>query len=226
MAMFPLQTVLFPGAALPLHVFEPRYRALTADCLAADRTFGVVLISRGREVGGGDERVGVGTAAVIEQASPFPDGRWALLARGTHRIVVETWLPDDPYPLAQVRTRRSTTNGLDVASLERATAAVRRARALLSELGSAPPLAFAMDPASTTTASAGPGTGRVPAADELEAATWELCQAAPLGALDRQRLLETDDAAQRLEMVAQLCDSLAEDLHRMLGTMGGSETMR
>ena len=49
--MFPLSTVLFPHAALPLHVFEARYRRLMADCLAGDGSFGVVLIARGPEVG-------------------------------------------------------------------------------------------------------------------------------------------------------------------------------
>ena len=46
LAMFPLQAVLLPGMALPLHVFEPRYRALMDDCLAGDREFGVALIQR------------------------------------------------------------------------------------------------------------------------------------------------------------------------------------
>ena len=54
--MFPLSAVLFPYATMPLHVFEPRYRALMHDCLAGDRRFGVVLIERGSEVGGGDQR--------------------------------------------------------------------------------------------------------------------------------------------------------------------------
>ena len=54
--MFPLGTVLLPGAVLPLHVFEPRYRQLVQDCLAGEPEFGVVLIERGSEVGGGDQR--------------------------------------------------------------------------------------------------------------------------------------------------------------------------
>lgn len=55
MPMFPLGTVLLPGAILPLHVFEPRYQQLVRDCLdAPEHEFGVVLIDRGSEVGGGD----------------------------------------------------------------------------------------------------------------------------------------------------------------------------
>ena len=58
--MFPLGTVLFPHAPLPLHIFEPRYRALVQECIDGDGEFGVVLIERGFEVGGGDTRFGTG----------------------------------------------------------------------------------------------------------------------------------------------------------------------
>ena len=64
--MFPLGGVLLPGAVLPLHVFEPRYRQLVVDCLAdddGDPEFGVTLIERGSEVGGGDQRTDVGVVA-------------------------------------------------------------------------------------------------------------------------------------------------------------------
>ena len=106
--MFPLSAVLFPHAELPLHVFETRYRQLTVDCLAGDGEFGVVLIARGSEVGGGDQRVGVGTVARIEKAAPLADGRWFLVARGTERITVSEWLPDDPYPTAMVEPKETT----------------------------------------------------------------------------------------------------------------------
>ena len=102
LAMFPLSTVLYPHADLPLHVFEPRYRKMMTDCLAADGTFGIVLIDRGSEVGGGDHRVAVGTVARIRAASPQPDGRWVLLARGAERIRVLDWHDDEPYPVASV----------------------------------------------------------------------------------------------------------------------------
>ena len=86
--MFPLGAVLFPSMVLPLHVFEPRYRALTRDCLAGDRRFGVVLIERGSEVGGGDVRFSVGTAAQIVEAAELPDGRFALGTVGVQRVRV------------------------------------------------------------------------------------------------------------------------------------------
>ena len=103
--MFPLGSVLLPGGLLPLHVFEPRYRQLVIDCLAADDgdpEFGVTMIERGWEVGGGDERTNVGVVARMVQVDALDDGRYALVAVGTRRIRVNAWLPDDPYPLADV----------------------------------------------------------------------------------------------------------------------------
>jgi len=80
--MFPLGMVLFPGQILPLHVFEPRYRAMVQDCLAGDQHFGVVLIERGSEVGGQDVRTDVGTRARILESEELPDGRWVLATVG------------------------------------------------------------------------------------------------------------------------------------------------
>src|SRR5262245_17759750 len=100
--MFPLGAVLFPTVFLPLHVFEPRYRAMTRACLEGDREFGVVLIEGGNEVGGNDVRTAVGTVATIVQAQELDDGRWVLGTVGTRRIRVGSWLPDEPYPRADV----------------------------------------------------------------------------------------------------------------------------
>ncbi|MET0324730.1 MAG: LON peptidase substrate-binding domain-containing protein, partial [Ilumatobacteraceae bacterium] len=105
MPMFPLGSVLLPGGVLPLHVFEPRYRQLVIDCLAddsADPEFGVTMIERGWEVGGGDQRAAVGVVARMVQVEALDDGRYAVVAVGTRRIRVNAWLPDDPYPLADV----------------------------------------------------------------------------------------------------------------------------
>jgi uncharacterized protein len=197
--MFPLSTVLFPHADLPLHVFEPRYRAMTADCLATTKSFGVVLIERGSEVGGGDHRVGVGTVARIEAAAAQPDGRWVLLARGTERVRVLTWLPEDPYPLAMVETLPDETDELGTDDLDRATQRVRRVRALLSELGNHPPLPVgALD------------------GSQPHERLWRLCSAVPLNPFDRQRLLEAADPATRLAMLIQLADEVADDMTRLL----------
>src|SRR6476659_11505422 len=102
MPMFPLGTVLFPHALLPLHVFEPRYRLMTQRVLNGDGEFGVVLIERGSEVGGGDTRFGVGTVARVVRAHELPDGGYVLATVGTRRFRVARWLADDPYPRAEV----------------------------------------------------------------------------------------------------------------------------
>jgi Lon protease-like protein len=196
LAMFPLSTVLFPGAPLGLHVFEERYRALVADCLAGDRTFGVVLISRGSEVGGGDERVAVGTVAAVEAARPWPDGRWNVLARGTSRLRVRAWLGEEPYPRAEVCGIDEPD--ADVSDLlGRAEATVRRVRALVSELGE------------------GPGLAPGPLGTAPDALAWRLCAEAPLGPLDRQRLLEADAPA-RLALLVELVEAVGRDVTRLL----------
>ena len=94
---------MLPGEELPLRIFEPRYTALVQDCLAADDpAFGVVLISAGREVGGGDTRSDVGALAHITECADFGDGRYRLRCVMAERIRVLEWHPDDPYPRAMV----------------------------------------------------------------------------------------------------------------------------
>ena len=100
--MFPLGTVLFPGMVMPLQVFEPRYKVMVAEVLAGDGEFGVVLIERGSEVGGGDTRFDVGCRARVIETRATDDGRFLLAAVGTGRIRIEQWLDDDPYPRALV----------------------------------------------------------------------------------------------------------------------------
>jgi len=102
-AMFPLQSALLPGETLPLNIFEPRYAQLVRDCVASpDPAFGVVLISRGQEVGGGDIRSDVGALARITDYVDLGEGQYQLLASIGERIRVSGWLPDDPYPRAVV----------------------------------------------------------------------------------------------------------------------------
>ena len=131
--------MLFPHAQLPLHVFEPRYRALAADCLEADARFGIVLIARGSEVGGGDERMLIGTRAVITQAASLSDGRSLMMVRGEARIRVIEWLPDDPYPLARVDELAAPVDPVDPATLERAVQASGGPGGCCPTWGAAPP---------------------------------------------------------------------------------------
>jgi hypothetical protein len=197
--MFPLGTVLLPGEVLPLHVFEPRYRAMMAVVLAGDRRFGVILISRGVEVGGGDERVAIGTLARVVEAATFPDGRYALFVRGEERLRATAWHADDPYPAAVVEPLPSAAPSGAADLIERATAAVRRSRALLSELG----------------ASLGQWDGALEVSDQDEA-SWKLGSLAPFGAFDRQRILELHDPSARLRTITELTNEIAEDAAQML----------
>ena len=189
--MFPLGTVLFPGTALPLHVFEPRYRAMTGYCLEHDQRMGVVLIARGSEVGGGDVRHDVGTQARIVQAAPLPDGRWVLVLVGERRIRVEGWLPEEPYPRADVLVLEDGEGDHGDALVARGGLVERVGRAigLKVELGE-----WAVDEA-------------VPelAADPA-VATWQAAGLGLIGPADGQRLLETEGVDNRLRLLASLLD--------------------
>jgi Lon protease-like protein len=102
--LFPLGAVLFPGALMPLHIFEPRYRLLIRRCLERQRPFGIVLIRNGPEVGDGAKPYDVGTEAKIVAQSPLPDGRSYIVTRGERRFAVESVIADaEPYLMGQVR---------------------------------------------------------------------------------------------------------------------------
>lgn len=185
--MFPLGTVLFPHQTCPLHVFEPRYRELTLRCLEGDRRFGVVLIERGHEVGGGDIRFDVGTVAEIVQAARLPDGRFVLETSGRERFRVDEWLPDAPHPVADVTfledmPRSERAAGLLAESVE----SLRRLLALRAELGEpAPPATFDLDP-------------------EPEVASWQACFLAGLTPIDALEILRVDDPELRLTLLRDL----------------------
>ena len=102
--LFPLNTVLCPGIALPLHVFEERYRAMVRHCLESSSPFGVVLIRNGREVGtGAISFTGIGTIAEIRDAGAYEDGRYDLLVVGTRRFEIRRVLSGRrPYLVAEV----------------------------------------------------------------------------------------------------------------------------
>jgi Lon protease-like protein len=102
--LFPLGSVLFPGALMPLHIFEPRYRLLIRRCIDRHRPFGIVLIRSGSEVGASVEPYDVGTEAKIVAESPLRDGRSYIVTRGERRFALESLVPDaEPYLVGQVR---------------------------------------------------------------------------------------------------------------------------
>ena len=193
--IFPLGAVLFPRMPLRLRVFEQRYLVMLSNLLQAETAeFGVVLIERGQEVGGGEQRFGIGTIATITTLGT-QDGLIGLLAEGGSRFRVEAWLADEPHPRAEVTPLPELTwddawLGL-LASTERA---VRRNLALASEF----------------TEEAWPadiGIERDPVA-----AAWQLAGVAPIGPLDQQTLLTSISTEELLTKLSELCDAAAADL--------------
>ncbi len=95
--LFPLNTVLFPRMALPLHIFEPRYREMIQRCIDDDIGFGVVLIKSGEEAGETAEPYPVGTVARILEAKRLPDGQLNLVTMGVVRFRILQSYTDHPY---------------------------------------------------------------------------------------------------------------------------------
>lgn len=196
--MFPLGTVLFPHTLLPLHVFEPRYREMTEQALAGIPEFGVVLIERGSEVGGGDTRFGVGTVARILEAGRLADGRYVLTTVGTNRMRVESWLGEEPYPHADVVfVEEAPPPPAALTVRDTVETRLRDLAELLARANDGPvPDALSLD--------ADPGR-----------ASFEGAALAPIGPLDAQRLLEIDDPLVRLETLDQLLADEVDMLRRL-----------
>ena len=187
--MFPLGSVVLPGVGLPLQIFEPRYRALIMTCLTDDRLFGSVLIERGSEVGGGDQRGTVGSLVRIVQAEEAPDGRWAVMGVGIERLRVLEWLPDDPFPraLVEVWPDGVTTSETDFLVAKTLEATVN----LMDRLG----------------VDRNDQQLRPELDGDLSIASYQLTALSPLGPLDRLAALKASDPDTRL---TSLIDSLAE----------------
>jgi Lon protease-like protein len=96
--LFPLNAVLFPGAVLNLHVFEPRYKEMIGQCLETGEGFGVVLIREGKEAGDPSvEPHQVGSIAEIVEVTPLPFGRFYLSTIGRERFRIRKIVSRDPY---------------------------------------------------------------------------------------------------------------------------------
>ena len=192
--MFPLGTVLFPHMPLQLRVFEPRYLEMLGQILDAEPPeFGVVLIERGQEVGGGEQRFRHGTVAQVAQVEAA-DGVIGLIVQGERRIEVIEWDTEDPYPQADVRElpELEWDDSLD-ALREEAERTVRRALALASEFTDAtwPP--------------------DVLLSDDKVAAAWQLAGIAPLGSLDQVALLRSTSMRELLTALIDQAGSTSSE---------------
>lgn len=187
--LFPLTATLMPGGTLPLHIFEPRYRAMLRDCRAADERFGVLLIAEGVEVGGPAVPHATGTVARIALLEELADGRATLMAVGERRFRLEEhWLAPAGYLVGRVRLLPEVMDAaperLDElmagmrailgAYIERLSPEAERLRAELAVMG---------DPLQLV----GLGASLLPGAQE-----------------EKQRLLELDSVPARLEGIRAL----------------------
>ena len=192
--MFPLGSTVFPQQVVPLHIFEERYRTLLEHVTADDDSpgFGIVLIDRGHEVGGGDVRTSVGTRVKVLQAERFDDGRWGIVVLGVERIDILEWLPDDPYPLAVVTPRSVADDG--GSSLDDLESSLQETIDLIvSASGAETPEPYAFD-------------------SDPHVRLDQMSAVAPVGDFDRQRILE---AATTSEQMARLSNAL-EDKQMLL----------
>jgi Lon protease-like protein len=198
--MFPLGTVLFPHMPLQLRVFEQRYLMMLARILESEPAeFGVVLIERGQEVGGGEHPFSTGTVAqVVELVAP--EGFVGLVAQGDRRIEVIEWTDDEPYPQAVVRELPPLEWDDALMPLRvLAEQTVRRTLSLASE--------FTDDAWSADVALS---------EDPVEAA-WQLAGIAPVGPLDQVAMLRSTTMGGLLRSIFDHTEAAA-DAYRVPST--------
>ena len=185
--IFPLGAVLFPNMPLRLRVFEERYLVMLSDMLRAERgEFGVVLIERGHEVGGGEHRFEIGTTAEITELGA-QEGIVGLQAQGHRRFRVIEWLADAPHPMALVTELPDFA--WDPAMAQRTEDAERIVRQTLAA-------------ASEFVESTWPPD--VVLADEPVARLWQLAGIAPIGPMDQLALLGAESLSELVEQLIEL----------------------
>lgn len=206
--IFPLSNVaLFPHAAAPLHIFEPRYRQLAAAALAGDRRIGMVTVhpDAAEEMAGDPPVYEIGCTGVITEHQKLADGRYHLLLRGVERFRIAEEIPrgeDRLYRVANVVPLEDPTGDEErAATLQRKVIAHLRVVAERAREGTAPPF----DEARLL---------------ELPLAKFTdgVCQALGLPTREKQGLLE---AATTEERLARLDEALAFHVAVVPGSSGG-----
>jgi uncharacterized protein len=198
MPMFPLGSVLLPAMPLSLRIFEERYLKLLGDLITEENPeFGVVLIERGTEVGGGDKRQRIGTIASVIDIGTL-DQHYGLESFGAQRFRVNAWLPDDPYPMADIDFLPDLIwdETLAPARVHLETK-VRSLLAFASEFGD---LQYGSD---------------IEISDNPIDALWQLAGILPVGPLDQADLLESQSADELIKRTYELVTTLDETLRAM-----------
>jgi Lon protease-like protein len=109
--LFPLNVVLMPGAPLPLHIFEDRYKQMVNECLEQESEFGMVLADES-----GTRRVGC-TARIVELVERYEDGRMLILVEGSRRFKLNSILTGKPYYVGEVDYLEEEQEEEDVTAL-------------------------------------------------------------------------------------------------------------
>lgn len=206
MPMFPLGTVLLPGMPLSLRIFEERYLKLLGDLIAEESPeFGVVLIERGPEVGGGEKRLPIGTVASVIDIGTL-DEFYGLESIGSQRFRVNAWLPDNPYPMADVDFIPDLIwdDSLTPARAHLETR-VRKLLAFASEFGD---LQYGAD---------------TELSDDPMDACWQLAGVLPVGQLDHLDLLNSQSAEELISRTLKIVTTLDETLQEMMSQQGAEE---
>lgn len=196
--MFPLNTVLFPGVTVPLHVFEDRYRALVHHLLdlgdPVERVFGSVAIREGYEVGdhGAQSLFRVGCRARLTEVESNADGSFDIVAVALDRIELKSLDGSGPFPLGEVVERPEPEEPVAEGLLEAARSTFTAYRAAVA--------AIRPDPYE----------GTLP--KDPTYLSWTLAACVPLPMAERQQLLEAEDAGIRLATVTEM---LREELRAM-----------
>jgi Lon protease-like protein len=191
--MFPLNTVLFPGLSVPLHVFEDRYRALMHHLLRiedpAERVFGSVAIREGYEVGshGAQSLFRVGVRVQLTEVESHADGTFNIVAVGLDRIRLDGLETGGLFPVGHVSDAPEPRVQVPSELLQRARATFTAYRAAMAQLR------------------ADPYEGPLPT--DPEYLSWTLAACAPLPITQKQSMLEASDAEERLVLVTELLKS-------------------
>jgi len=185
-ALFPLNTVLFPGGLLPLRIFEPRYVDMVGGCMRRDAEFGVVLIVQGTDTSSVVSIAGMGTSARVVDFQTQTDGLLGLLCRGERRFrVAQRRLQDDGLNRATVEWMQDAALTPLDPQFQPLVSVLRKVMARLANIGRF------LEP-------------------NYEDASWvshRLAEFLPLEPPWQQRLLEIDDPNERLGMLAPMIDT-------------------
>ena len=183
--IFPLEmALLFPGIDRPLHIFEPRYRAMVADALKSDRIIGMTTLKPGYEAdyAGRPDIYEIGCAGMITEVEELPGGRFNIVLRGITKFRVTSEDQSRAYRLARVE---AIPEVLD----DEEKAALRKQRQRLEELITAG------------------GSTKVPAGTPDEELVNMVAQYLPLEPAERQALLELKGALLRARTLIELIES-------------------